>query len=82
MKKGIEMHGYYDVNDRWCLTIAKKKGKLSIDEIKEVLREYDEDYYLLVIDAISDMDFQFDELPFQGDIVELYKIDSLTKQRS
>ena len=35
MKRGIEIHSDYDRSGRWHLIIEKKKGKLSLDEIKE-----------------------------------------------
>lgn len=76
MKKGIEVHTDYDQNGRWRLIIEKKKGKLSLDEIKEAAREWEFDFYLLVLDCFHeeyDVPYGYD-LP-KGDRVELYRTD-------
>ena len=36
MKKGITAYSDYDVNGRWCLVIEKNKGKLTLDEEKQL----------------------------------------------
>lgn len=82
MKRGIEVHSDYDRSGRWCLIIKKKKGKLSLDEIKECAREYELDYYLLVLDCIHDEDN--DDNPYcelsKGDMVILYRTDLLYEE--
>lgn len=75
MKKGIEIHTDYDNTGRWRLVIEKKKGKLTLEEIKEAAREWEWDFYLLVLDCFHDEDVQYyNDLP-QGDRVELYRTD-------
>lgn len=75
MKRGIELRSDYDKSGRWCLVIEKKKGKLSLDEIKECAKEWELDYYLLVLDCYHDEDdTQYNELP-KGDKVVLYRAD-------
>lgn len=81
MKRGIEVRSDYDRSGRWCLIIKKKKGKLSLDEIKECAREYEIDYYLLVLDCFHDEeDIQYGEPP-KGDMVVLYRTDLFYEER-
>ncbi|MCI8388938.1 MAG: hypothetical protein HFE63_10815 [Clostridiales bacterium] len=81
MKKGIEAYVDYDINSRWKLIIEKKRGKLSLDEIKESAREHELDYYLLVLDCYHDDEdgsqYSFDAADSSGDRVELYRSSSL-----
>lgn len=73
MKKGIEVWADYDAEGRWCLRIKKKKGKFSVDEITEIATEYEEDFYAVIIKAISDeMGQYFDDIE-QGDYITLYQ---------
>ena len=75
MKKGIEVYTDYDKTNRWRLVIEKKKGKLTIEEIKEAAREWEYDFYLLVLDCFHDEDVPYGyDLP-KGDRVELYRTD-------
>lgn len=77
MKKGIEVRPEYDRSGRWMLVIEKKRGKLTLDEIKEAAREWECDYYLLVLDCFHDPDDVplYGYEPQQGDRVELYRTD-------
>lgn len=73
MKKGIEIWTDYDANGRWYLAIKKKRGKLSIDEIREIAMEWEQDFYALIVEAI-DKDFQdYYDWEFDGDFVRLYR---------
>lgn len=73
MKKGIEVWSDYDNAGRWCLRIKKKKGKFTLDEITEIATEYEEDFYAVIIKAISDeMGQYFDDIE-QGDYITLYQ---------
>jgi hypothetical protein len=75
MKKGIEAHADYDKNGRWRLIIEKKRGRLTLEEIKETAREWELDFYLLVLDCFHEEDVQYCyDLP-KGDRVELYRTD-------
>ena len=83
MKKGIEVWSDYDKTNTWTLHIKKAKGKLTLDEIEEVCKEYGEDFYLLVIKAIDTENEQFfmvDDL--NGDFVTLYRADDFFNWRS
>lgn len=78
MKKGIEMYADYDQSRRWRLVIEKNRGKLTLDEIKEAAREWEYDFYLLVLDCFHDeYDFQLygDYSVPVGDRVVLYQTD-------
>lgn len=73
MKKGIEVYTDYDKTGRWRLNIEKKKGRLTLEEIKEAAKEWEMDFYLLVLDCFHEEDVQYDyDLP-KGDKVELYR---------
>ncbi len=62
MKKGIEVWPDYDSNGRWLLKIKKQKGKLTLDEIKQICREWEWDFYLLFMDCYNEeFDDQFPE---------------------
>jgi len=75
MKKGIEVWPDYDKGGRWCLRVKKSKGRFTLDEIVEIAREYENDFYLLLLDAFHDEDsVQFAEAQ-HGDFVTLYRTD-------
>lgn len=78
MKKGIEVHADYDSRGRWTLVIEKKRGRLSLEEIREAARDWEWDFYLLVLDCYHDEDEvqYFYDVP-QGDRVVLYRTDLL-----
>lgn len=77
MKKNIEAWTDYDYAGMWTLNIRKKRGKLTLDEITDTCREWEEDFYLLVIKAFGDETDQYyatDDL--DGDYVRLYRAGS------
>lgn len=75
MKKGITAYSEYDRCGRWMLIIEKQRGKLTLEEIKSTAREYEWDFYLLVLDCYHDeYDDQYTTNP-DGDRVELYRTD-------
>lgn len=74
MKKGTEAWTEYDANGRWCLKIKKEKGRFTLDEIIQVARDWEMDFYLLVIDAFHEETEQFGEVQ-TGDFVTLYRTD-------
>ena len=81
-KKGIETEPGYDKAGRWCITIRKKRGRLTLDEIRQAARECEWDYYLLVIDAFhDDFDEQFGDSPPPGDRAVLYRTDLFYEER-
>ena len=52
----IEVHADYDESDNIIYVVEKAKGRLSIEEIKKALKEYEEDFYFLLIDCLHDED--------------------------
>lgn len=73
MKKGIEVCSDYDNTGRWCLRIKKARGKFTLDEIIDAAREYEEDFYAIIIKAMSDDVAQFyEDVDLPGDYVTLY----------
>lgn len=73
MKKGISCEAAYDAQGNWMLVIRKKKGKLTIDDIREAATEYEEDYYGLVLKCVGTDGVQWFEDDL-GDVAELYRI--------
>lgn len=73
MKKGIEVWSDYDRTGIWCLRIKKNRGKLTLDEIREIATEYEEDFYALIIKAISDDMEQYYTDIETGDYITLYR---------
>ena len=76
MKRGIEVWPDYDTSGRWCLKIKKSKGKFTLDEIVQAAKEWEIDFYLLLLDAFHDEsdNEQFGEVQ-TGDFVTLYRTD-------
>ena len=73
-KKTIESWSDYDRTGMWCLHIQKKRGKLTLDEIREACMEWDEDFYMLVIKAMDEEIGQYYETDdLDGDFVTLYR---------
>lgn len=66
----------YDKSGRWCLKLKKAKGKFTLDEIIQAAKEWEVDFYLLLLDAFHDEadNEQFGELQ-TGDFVTLYRTD-------
>ena len=76
MKKGIEVSSDHDKQGRWCLRVRKARGRLTRDEIEEAARDWEWDFYLMLIDAYhcDEDEQQFTESQ-SGDIVTLYRTD-------
>ena len=74
MKRGVEVWADYDERGRWCLRCRKQRGKFDLDELTEIAREVEEDFYAVIIKAISDDMMQYyDDCMDQGDYVTLYR---------
>lgn len=89
MKKGIEVWSEHDQTGEWTLVIAKRKGRLSLDDIRDTAMEYEEDFYLLPIVAFSDRDKNYDgyNVPnndgtttHYDDLVRLYRMGDVWKE--
>lgn len=82
MKKGIESWCDYDRTGTWNLHIRKKRGILSIEEIRQACMEWGEDFYLLVICAMDQEIGQYYEVDdLEGDYVTLYRADDYLSWR-
>lgn len=55
------------------LKIKKAKGKFTLDEIIEAAKEWEEDYYAVIIKAMSDETAQYYDDDLEGDYVTLYR---------
>ena len=58
MKKGTTVDSGYDVEGRWHQKLRKAKGKFTLDEIIEAAKEWEEDYYAVIVKAMSDEEIQ------------------------
>lgn len=81
MKRGINVRADYDKSGRWQLIIEKQRGKLTLEEIWETAREWEWDYYLLVLDCYHDP-FEMQDFADegQGDRAVLYRTDLLKQE--
>lgn len=83
MKKGTTIESGYDDSRRWCLKLRKAKGKFTLDEIIEAPKEWEEDYYAVIIKAMSDEIAQYYDDDLDGDYVTLYRAtDFISKECS
>ena len=73
MKKGTTVESGYDADGRWHLKLRKAKGKFTLDEIIEAAKEWEEDYYAVIIKAMSDETAQYYDDDLEGDYVTLYR---------
>ena len=77
MKKGIEVSMDHDCTGKMFLRISKARGQLTLDEITEAAREYEQDIYGLIIRALDDDVSQYYYDAPAGDCVELYPVGEL-----
>ena len=76
----IEVCPDYDNTGRWCLKIRKKKGKLTIDELTQILTDWEWNFYAVIIKAIpADGDQYFDDYDDPGDYIVAYYADEFWK---
>ena len=80
MKRGISLTGGYDDTGIYTVTIEKKRGKLTLDEIEDAIRDAGADYfshYALLLNlnegAMEGPGYWFEEA--QGDRALLYRIE-------
>ncbi len=82
MKRGISIHADHDREGERFLVVAKKKGKLTFDEIKDAVIEYgEEDYYAMILRCLDEDGSQYydDDLP--DDSVILYSADYFLRNK-
>lgn len=89
MKKGTSAEWGYDLHDRMVLRITKRRGKLTLDEIEDILR-YDRDpnhrelngHYAIILNCSEETCggnglFEFGASDPPGDCVDLYPVNSM-----
>lgn len=82
MSKNIEVWQDYDIAGEWCLHVKKKRGTLSLEEIREAAMRYDQDFYFLVIKAFDEeMDQYYLAEDLDGATVTLYRHDDYRRWR-
>ena len=85
-KTKIEVHSDFDDSDNVIYIVEKAKGRLTIEEIKKALKEYEEDFYFLLIDCLHDEDECYQgwnediDDKNKGDRVIAYPADRLLKK--
>lgn len=81
--KNIEVWTEYDPAGIWTLCIQKKRGKLSLDEIRDACIDYEQDLYMLAIKALdTDMEQYYLTDDLDGDYVVLYRADDFFAWRN
>lgn len=68
MKKGTEVWSDFDHTGRLCLRAKKAKGRFTLDEITDIAREWEENFYVVIINATAGEE----EEDVTGDFVTLY----------
>lgn len=82
LSKNIETWPDYDRAGQWTLNIRKKRGRLTLDEIREACMDYDQDFYMLVICAMDKDASQYYEVDdLTSDYVQLYRADDFFRWR-
>ena len=79
MKKGVSCEITYDAAGNWMLIVRKERGKLTLEDIGEAAREYEEDYYALILKCMSDDTSKYWEDDLRGDVAELYRATEMMK---
>lgn len=79
-RRDIEVYPSYDRNGDPLLYIEKRRGRLTLEEIRTAARDWDEDVYALLIDARNEDEGQcFGEDP-QSDCVKLYRAEQFFRR--
>lgn len=82
MKQGITIERGYDIHDKPIIRIKKRRGRLSLEEVGDLLRYEDfgewYGYYAIILNCTESTiggDGMYDFETPKGDAVDLYKID-------
>lgn len=82
LKNNVEVWTDYDPQGQWRLNIRKKRGKLTLEDIKQTCMEWEQDFYMLVICAMDIEIGQYYEVDdLEGDYVQLYRADDFFRWR-
>lgn len=74
MKRGVKVYGDYDRTGKMVVKIEKSRGRLSLDDIRDALKEYDQNFYFLVVNTAVD-DEGNGGYEQDGDLAVLYYTD-------
>ena len=78
----IETWGGYDQAGIWTLHVHKRRGTLTLDEIRKACIDYEQGFYLLVIKAMDcDMSQYYETEDLTGDHAQLYRADDFLSWR-
>lgn len=80
MKKTIDVQQGFDATGHCVYTVRKARGKLTLDEIREAMTEYEQDYYGLVLKCMDEDMGQYYDDDLLGDVAELYSIESILEE--
>lgn len=80
MKKGISVELVSD-SSGMHYRVRKERGKLTLDDIRDTMKEYEEDYYALIIKCMDDdyAGYFDDDIP-EGDIADLYRAEDFLER--
>lgn len=77
MKKGITCEVANDAYGNFVLIVRKKKGKLTLEDVREAAAEYEPDYYGLILKCMNDDMAQYWDDDLLGDSAELYSVSDM-----
>ncbi len=80
MKKTVEVEQAFDATGHCVYIVRKARGKLTLDEIREAMTEYEQDYYGLVLKCMDEDMGQYYDDDLMGDVAELYSIESILEE--
>ena len=80
MSKYISYEPCYEADGQFCLKIHKSRGTLTLEEIEEAARSFDEDCYLLRLNCMDNTNCSqdFGEEP-TAHTVRLYRMEDFEK---
>lgn len=82
LSKRIHVCPDYDSDSNACYVVTKEKGRLSLNEVRQALREYECDYYFLLADCFHEENeepqFSYEQ---SGDVIIAYPASDMFKRR-
>lgn len=91
LSRNIDVWTGHDLTGEWVLYIGKKRGKLSIDEIREAAENYENDIYVMILECMDKDLPVYDTVSVPNDdgttteytdIVRLYPMENVWKDDS
>ena len=80
MKKGITVSMEHDAAGHLMYVVRKAKGTLTLEDIKDAMMEYEQDYYALLMKCMDEDTSQYYDDDLQGDAAELYPIEMILEE--